>query len=519
MIIKNVETGAEARAKLIKGVNTIANAVGSTLGARGRTVLMESENHTSGIVITKDGISVSKGINLMDPTENLAVMIMREASDKTANSAGDGTTTSMVLAQAIIHAATNLITPEDNVTQVLRDVQEAALRVAEELTEMSTEITSDKLVDVATISANGDAEIGQIIADAYNQVGLSGVVTVENSATAETYSEVVSGMKVDRGFSSKYFVTDHKKQEAVMDKPYILVTDQPVSNINDILPILEFIMQGKRSLLIIGEVEENALNTLNVNKIKSGLRICTIVPPSFGYKRHQIMQDIAIATGAKYFSEQTGDNLLMATIDDCGRADKVVSGRFNTIIFDAEGSGDERVAELQEQLAVETSAHEKDFLKERIANLGGGVGVIKVGANSDIEQKEKKDRVDDAVCAVKAALEEGILPGGGVALKDIAAKLEVTNKGAEILQLAILAPMIKILSNAGIYVEASDFDEGKQLAKEGVGINVATGSYCHMMSVGIIDPTKVSKEALKNSVSVATTLLSTETVITNVRQM
>lgn len=519
MIVKDIVFGEEGRKKLIKGVNIIADAVGSTLGARGRTALIESDQHVGGITITKDGITLAKAINLMDPAENLAVMIMREASEKTANSAGDGTTTSMVLAQAIIHAATNLITPEDNVTQVLRDVQEAALRVAEELTEMSTEITSDKLVDVATISANGDAEIGHIIADAYNQVGLSGVVTVENSATAETYSEVVSGMKVDRGFSSKYFVTDHKKQEAVMDKPYILVTDQPVSNINDILPILEFIMQGKRSLLIIGEVEENALNTLNVNKIKSGLRICTIVPPSFGYKRHQIMQDIAIATGAKYFSEQTGDNLLMATIDDCGRADKVVSGRFNTIIFDAEGSGDERVAELQEQLAVETSAHEKDFLKERIANLGGGVGVIKVGANSDIEQKEKKDRVDDAVCAVKAALEEGILPGGGVALKDIAAKLEVTNKGAEILQLAILAPMIKILSNAGINVEASDFDEGKQLAKEGVGINVATGSYCHMMSVGIIDPTKVSKEALKNSVSVATTLLSTETVITNVRQM
>lgn len=519
MIVKQVESGLTARQKLINGVNTLADAVGSTMGARGRTVLMESEQHVGGVVITKDGVSVSKGINLLDPTENLAVMIVREASEKTANVAGDGTSQTVVLAQAIIHAATNLITPEDNVTQVLRDVQEAALRVAEELTAMSTEITSDKLVDVATISANGDTEIGQIIADAYNQVGLSGVVTVENSATAETYSEVVSGMKVDRGFSSKYFVTDHKKQEAVMDKPYILVTDQPVSNINDILPILEFIMQGKRSLLIIGEVEENALNTLNVNKIKSGLRICTIVPPSFGYKRHQIMQDIAIATGAKYFSEQTGDNLLMATIDDCGRADKVVSGRFNTIIFDAEGSGDERVSELQEQLAVETSAHEKDFLKERIANLGGGVGVIKVGANSDIEQKEKKDRVDDAVCAVKAALEEGILPGGGVALKDIAAKLEVTNKGAEILQLAILAPMVKILSNAGINVKPSDFDEGKQLAKEGVGINVATGSYCHMMSVGIIDPTKVSKEALKNSVSVATTLLSTETVITNVRQM
>jgi chaperonin GroEL len=517
MIVKNVETGTVAREKLIKGVNIIANAVGSTLGAQGRTVLMESEHHTAGIIVTKDGVSVSKGINLLDPTENLAVMIMREASEKTANSAGDGTTTSMVLAQAIIHAAMGTLTKEDNTTQVLRDVQSAALKVAQELTAMSTEITSDKLVDVATISANGDIEIGKIIADAYNQVGLSGVVTVESSATAETYAEVISGMKIDRGFASKYFVTDHKKQEAVMDKPYILVTDQPVTNINDILPILEFIHHGRGSLIIIGELDENALNTLNVNKIKSGLKVCTIIPPSFGYKRHQIMQDIAIATGAKYFSEQTGDNLLMATIDDCGRASKVVSSRFNTIIFDAEGAGDERVQELHEQLDVETQPTEKEFLKERIANLGGGVGVIKVGANSDIEQKEKKDRVDDAVCAVRAALEEGILPGGGVALKDIAANLVVDNKGTEILQMAMLSPMIKILSNAGIDVDGRDFDENKQLAQEGIGINVATGAYCHMMSVGIIDPTKVTKEALKNAVSVATTLLSTETVITNIR--
>ena len=517
MIVKDIVFGSEGRQKLIKGVNTIANAVGSTLGARGRTVLIESEQHVGGITVTKDGVTVAKSINLMDPAENLAVMIMREASEKTANSAGDGTTTSMVLAQAIIHAATGLIEPSDNITQVLRDVQEAAHVVADELTAMSTEITPEKLVDVATISANGDKEIGKIIADAYNQVGLSGVLTVGSSETEDTYAEVVSGMKIDRGFNSKYFVTDHKKQEAVLEKPYILVTDQPITNLNDILPILEFIHQGRHSLLIIGELDENSLNSLNVNKIKSGLKVCTIIPPSFGYKRHQIMQDIAVATGAKYFSEQTGDNLMMASIDDCGQAGKVVSGRFNTIIFDAIGDGEIRVQELHEQMTVESQATEKDFLKERIANLGGGVGIIKVGANSDIEQKEKKDRVDDAVCAVKAALEEGILPGGGVALKDIAANLDVANKGTEILQLAMLAPMIKILSNAGISVDGSDFDKDKQLSKEGVGINVANGATCHMMSVGIIDPTKVTKEAIKNAVSVATTLLSTETVITNIR--
>ena len=517
MIVKDIVFGSEGRQKLIKGVNTIANAVGSTLGARGRTVLIESEQHVGGITVTKDGVTVAKSINLMDPAENLAVMIMREASEKTANSAGDGTTTSMVLAQAIIHAATGLLEPSDNITQVLRDVQEAANVVADELTAMSTEITPEKLVDVATISANGDKEIGKIIADAYNQVGLSGVLTVGSSETEDTYAEVVSGMKIDRGFNSKYFVTDHKKQEAVLEKPYILVTDQPITNLNDILPILEFIHQGRHSLLIIGELDENSLNSLNVNKIKSGLKVCTIIPPSFGYKRHQIMQDIAVATGAKYFSEQTGDNLMMASIDDCGQAGKVVSGRFNTIIFDAIGDGEIRVQELHEQMTVESQATEKEFLKERIANLGGGVGIIKVGANSDIEQKEKKDRVDDAVCAVKAALEEGILPGGGVALKDIAANLEVANKGTEILQLAMLAPMIKILSNAGISVDGSDFDKDKQLSKEGVGINVANGATCHMMSVGIIDPTKVTKEAIKNAVSVATILLSTETVITNIR--
>jgi chaperonin GroEL len=517
MIVKDIVFGSEGRQKLIKGVNTIANAVGSTLGARGRTVLIESEQHVGGITVTKDGVTVAKSINLMDPAENLAVMIMREASEKTANSAGDGTTTSMVLAQAIIHAATGLLEPSDNITQVLRDVQEAANVVADELTAMSTEITPEKLVDVATISANGDKEIGKIIADAYNQVGLSGVLTVGSSETEDTYAEVVSGMKIDRGFNSKYFVTDHKKQEAVLEKPYILVTDQPITNLNDILPILEFIHQGRHSLLIIGELDENSLNSLNVNKIKSGLKVCTIIPPSFGYKRHQIMQDIAVATGAKYFSEQTGDNLMMASIDDCGQAGKVVSGRFNTIIFDAIGDGEIRVQELHEQMTVESQATEKEFLKERIANLGGGVGIIKVGANSDIEQKEKKDRVDDAVCAVKAALEEGILPGGGVALKDIAANLDVVNKGTEILQLAMLAPMIKILSNAGIEVTGSDFDKDKQLSKEGVGINVANGATCHMMSVGIIDPTKVTKEAIKNAVSVATILLSTETVITNIR--
>lgn len=513
MIVKEIIFGEEGRRKLISGVDKIANAVGSTLGARGRTALIESEQHVGGITVTKDGVTLAKSINLMDPAENLAVMIMREASEKTANSAGDGTTTSMVLAQAIIHEAMSQIEPSDNLTQVLRDIQEASIEVLEKLDEMSVEITDDKLESVATISANGDTDTGAIIADAYSKVGLTGVVTVEPSKDALTYSEIINGMKIDRGFTSKYFVTDHKKQECVLDDPYILVTDQTISHINDIFPILEFVFQENKSLLIVGELEENALNTLNANKIKSKLKVCTIVPPQFGYKRHQLMQDIAHAVGAKYFSEQTGDNLAMVSIDDLGRAKKVISGRFNTLIREPGGLVEERVADLQDQLRVEPSEIEKSFLKERIANLGGGVAVIYVGAQSDIEQKEKKDRVDDAVCAVRAALEEGILPGGGVALKDVAIEMEGKNKGENILRHSMFAPINKILSNAGV----DRNDTGFEMMKGGIGMNVVNMAICNMMDIGIIDPTKVTKEAVRNAVSVATTLLSTDTVITNIR--
>jgi chaperonin GroEL len=307
-------------------------------------------------------------------------------------------------------------------------------------------------------------------------------------------------------------VTDHKKQECVLDDPYILVTDQPISHINDIFPILEFILEGNKSLLIIGELEENALNTLNANKIKAKLKVCTIMPPQFGYKKHQLMADIAHATGAKYFSEQTGDNLAMVSIDDLGRAKKIISGRFNTLIREPGGLVDERTADLQEQLNVETSAIEKDFLKERIANLGGGVAVIYVGAQSDIEQKEKKDRVDDAVCAVRAALEEGILPGGGVALKDISISTKINNKGTAILMVALMSPMMRIIQNAG-----GSLEDVTEFNKEGVGVNVVSMAKANMMDIGIIDPTKVTKEAVRNAVSVATTLLSTDTVITNIR--
>ena len=513
MIVKQIQSGDEARKKLLAGVDAMCDAVGSTLGARGRTVLIESEQHVGGITVTKDGVTVSRAINLMDPAENLAVMVIREACEKTATTAGDGTTSTAVLAQAIMHNAIKQISNQDNQTQVLRDIVIASQRVLKELDLMSVKVSPEKLLSIATISANGDETIGEIIAHAYEQVGLSGVVTVEQSKNWQTYSQIVNGMKIDRGFQSKYFVTDHQKQEVVMRKPYILVTDQEISNINDIVPILEFMHADQtRCLLIVGEVSEAVLATLNMNVVKKVFNVCTIIPPNFGYKRQQLMQDIAISTGAKYFSEATGDMLSMVSIDDLGRAEKVVSGRTNTLIFDAEGEVEARAQELQEQLTVEESEIEKEFLKERIANLGGGVAVIYVGANSDIEMKEKRDRVDDAVCAVRAALEEGVLPGGGVALKDIATSYKMVTKGDMILMRSMVAPIEKILANAGM--DSQGYSDGK-----GMGTNVVTEQVCNMLEAGIIDPTKVVKESLKNAVSVATTLLSTNTVVTNQRAL
>lgn len=521
MIVKNVEFGADAREKLVSGIDIIANAVKSTLGARGQTVLIESDQFTHGIHVTKDGVSVARSIVLDDPTQNLAVQMVREASERTATAAGDGTTTSVVLTQALIHGYQQFIKPEDNPTKVLREVKDLAVAVGQALDEMAIPVTDESLASVATISANNDPELGQIIADAYTMVSKDGVVTVEASQSAETYSEVVSGMKLSRGYMSKYFITDQKKGEAILDDCYILVSDQEITSLNHIEHLLAPIVQQGKSILIIAELAENALNSLNLNKMKGVIKVCAIVPPSFGANRSDIMEDIAAATGAKYISDETGDNLFTISFADLGHANKVVVAKDSTVIMTDDESQTgvaTRVESIRTKLAEEKNEYVKKHLEERLANLAGGVGVIYVGAQSDVEMKEKKDRVEDAVYATKAAMEGGILPGGGVALLNIAGEMCGCSTSKNILKYAMQQPFNTILANGGY--DANEIKGEIALGYQGqfgYGYDVKEARVGNMIDMGIIDPLKVTKSALENAVSVATTIMSTNCIITNAR--
>ena len=517
MIVKQVSFD---RSKLISGIDTIADAVKSTLGARGQTVLIESEHHVGGLTVTKDGVTVAKSINLLDPTENLAVMMMRQAAETTATAAGDGTTTAIVLAQSLIHRAREAIGKQQNKTTVLREIRSASKEVIDMLRKKSKSVVGKTLHNVATISANNDVELGDIIAEAYDTVGQSGIVTVENSAGADTYCEVVGGMRVNRGYGSKHFVTDTRKDECVLENPYVLLTDQEIPTINSIEHILGPITKGNKSLLIIGNVSPAVMTTLNVNKVKGNIKICVIQPPQFGWKSHELMKDLAVATGGRYMSEDTGDDTQLMQMADLGRVDKAIISQATTVLMkdsddDTSAAIESLVAGLWEQHDEADRQDDKDFCKERMGVLTGGIGVIHVGASSDIEQKEKRDRVDDAVCATRAALEEGILPGGGVALRDCSTKFtmdkDISDEGITaraILSHAMCAPFAQILENGGM--ECS-------LTKGGHGMDVKTGKQGDMMKMGIIDPTKVTISALENAVSVATTILSTNAIITNIR--
>jgi len=510
MIVKEIEFNQD---RLMSGVRKIAKAVKSTLGPMGQTVLIESENHTRGIVVTKDGVTVAKSIVLDDPIENLAVTMMKEASEKTANSSGDGTSTSVVLAEAIIDAYT--AEGIENDPSVLREIAVVSKEIIKDLSDMAVPVTNDSLLDVATISANNDKEIGEIVADAYIKVGKDGAVTVENSSTSMTYSEVVNGMRIKRGYSSKYMVTDEKRQEAVLENPYILISDQEIASLQSIEHILAEVHRQNRSILIISEMGENALNSLNLNKMKGVLKVAVILPPQFGYKKQDLMSDLAIATGGKYITDDTGDDFSLMTISDLGQANKVVVGKdASVVILKDSASSKARIDEIKGMTTDDAA-----FKEERIANLAGGVAVIYVGASSDIEQKEKKDRVDDAVCATKAALEEGILPGGGYALLSIVEKMWNKDKHSvarKIMAAAIVAPFYIILENAGINADSADIIR-EQFIQNGLGYNVKTASTGDLKEMGVIDPSKVTKNALENAVSVSTTILGTNCIIYNMR--
>mgnify|MGYP000046870598 CR=1 FL=1 len=502
----------EGRDKLISGITKISKAVKSTLGPLGKTVVIESQTHTRGLTVTKDGVTVAKAINLQDPVENLAVRMVKEAADRTATSAGDGTTTAIVLTEAIVLEGMRVIkeNPSINVTELTRNMNKIADQVIYKLSKRAKKVTGRTLKDVATISANNDRDTGLLIADVYKQVGKDGVVTVESSQTDRTYFEVTNGIKIDRGFTSRLFINNQKNDECVLDDVYILATDLDISNILSIENVLKPIIQQGKKLLIIGNCSENVINTLGMNVVKNGLKICNIVPPQFGYKTKELMSDIAMSVGAKYFSDATGDDLSLITMADLGHAQKVVVSVDKTVIVRDEGRSEivsERIKELKEADERSTQKNDKDFLKERIASLSGGIGVVFVGGDSDIEQKEKHDRVEDAVCAVRSAIEDGILPGGGAALLFESYALDEDSFEEKIMRFALMSPFKQIVDNAGKMYPA-------KINEFGEGYNVKTGEYGNMYKMGVIDPAKVTKNALKNAVSVATTILTTNAIVT-----
>jgi chaperonin GroEL len=515
MIVKEIHFGDDGQKKLKSGIKKIAGAVKSTLGARGRTVLIESENHVGGITVTKDGVTVAKSINLYDPTENLAVIMMRQAADKTATVAGDGTTTSIVLAEAIIDAADKYVNPEHNVTEVIRKINGITKNVVSNLEKRSKKVSGRRLYDVASISANNDTEIGKMIGDAFSEVSL---VTVENSMNSETRVEIINGMRIERGYTSPYFVTDQKKQECVLDNPYVLICDHEINNISNLEKILAPIVSQGKSLLIIGNIGPNALQTLNVNVYQGKIKACNIMPPSFGYRQKDLLKDLAVALGGTYFSEDTGDDLSIINLVDLGKASKVIVTKDMTVFMhnaDVKEEIDNHIIELKAMVDQTDDKIDREFLRERIANISGGIGVIYVGAQSDIEQKEKRDRIDDAVYAVMAALEEGILPGGGIALAECASLIDDSDDVAsKIMYDALIAPFNQILINAGKNPKSIALN---MFENKGWGYDVKNEKAGDMIKMGIIDPTKVTKNALLNAVSVATTIMSTNAIITNIR--
>ena len=542
-IPKDLHFDEAAREKLISGISKISNAVKSTLGPQGQTVLIESAEHTQGLTVTKDGVTVAKSIFLIDPVENLAVRMMKQASEKTANTAGDGTTTAIVLTEALVKAGQSFITKEDNLIQVVREIRAAGEDLLKKIKDKAVEVTDEMLIDIATISANNDKEIGEIIAKAYKEVGKDGIVTVERSQTDKTYAEVTNGIKVDRGYTSTMFINDQRKDECVMDGVKVLLCDTEITNILQIENILKPIINAGEKLLIIGNCSTNVINTLAANVQRNGLQFCNIMVPSFGYKSHELMQDIAFSVGAKYFSEKTGDDLSLIRTEDLGVADKIIVGKDSTIIIknsEITKEIEDRVSELKEQQKLLTAKHERDFVNERIASLIGGIGCIQVGATSDIEQKEKFDRVDDSVCAVRSALQEGIVAGGGLLLYDFARHfgcdcedayhetLEEDQVAEMIMREALKAPLRQILINAGldekeimkeIYTPEmiGDDDNAPEDIVNTKGYNVVHKEYGDMFEMGVVDPAKVTKNALLNAVSVATTILTTNAIITHAR--
>ncbi len=522
MSAKEVLFDVKAREKLSRGVDKLANAVKVTLGPRGRNVVLEKSFGAP--VITKDGVTVAKEIELEDKFENMGAQLVKEVASKTSDVAGDGTTTATILAQSIYHEGTKLVAAGRNPMSVKRGIDKAVDALVEELAKIAKPTRDQKeIAQIGAISANSDTEIGDIIAEAMAKVGKDGVITVEEAKGMETTLDTVEGMRFDRGYLSPYFVTNAEKMICEMDNPYILCTEKKISNMKDMLPVLEQVAKVNRPLVIIAEdVEGEALATLVVNKLRGTLQVVAVKAPGFGDRRKAMLQDIATLTGGKVASDDTGTKLENMTLNDLGTAKRVTVDKDNTTIVDGAGKPDEikaRIKQIRAQIEDTTSDYDREKLQERLAKLTGGVAVVKVGAATEIEMKEKKDRVEDALNATRAAVEEGIVPGGGTALiraEVVLDGLKTANDdelaGVGIVRRAIEEPLRQIAHNAGY--EGSVVVEKVRAGKEGYGFNAATGEYEDLNKAGVIDPKKVTRTALQNAASVASLLLTTECAVT-----
>ena len=524
---KVISFNIDARDQLKKGVDELANAVKVTLGPKGRNVIIEKKYGAPHI--TKDGVTVAKEIELEDSVQNLGAQLVKEVASKTGDDAGDGTTTATVLAQAIVGVGLKNVTAGANPMDLKRGIDKAVAKVVESIKAQAQEVGDnyDKIEQVATISANNDAVIGKLIADAMKKVSKDGVITIEEAKGTDTTIDVVEGMQFDRGYISPYFVTNTEKMEVEMEKPFILIHDKKISNLKELLPVLEPAVQSGRPLLIIAEdVDSEALTTLVVNRLRAQLKICAVKAPGFGDRRKEMLEDIAVLTGGIVISEEKGIKLESATIEMLGTAERITVSKDNTVIVNGSGAKENimaRVAQIKSQIAATSSDYDREKLQERLAKLAGGVAVLYVGAASEVEMKEKKDRVDDALSATRAAIEEGIVPGGGVtyiraisALEGLKGECDDEQTGIEIVKRAIEEPLRQISTNAG--KEGAVIVQKVREGEGDFGYNARADRFENMLAAGVVDPAKVTRVALENAASIAGMFLTTECVITDKKE-
>ena len=509
MIVKNLNFGDTAREQVFKGITKLTQAVSSTLGASGKCVLLEDA--TGKPIITKDGVTVADSVILLDPVENMGATLLKEAARKTVQQAGDGTTTATVLAHAILREAYK-VADKTNSRVLKEGINSAVEKVVKYLESISVSVEGDMIDHIATISTNNDPELGKLIADAFRAVDLTGVVMMEPSAIGKTEIKLVEGAQYEKGLTNRHFITNAENQSAELENPLVLLVESKIDSIRQIQTVLEYVIKNNKPLLIIGDVEKGVLSALAMNKIKGNIKINVVDAPTYGVNRKQLLDDLSLLTSATIINEDLGDDLDLIKVEYLGKCVKSITTENETIlqVKDTSDEVKEVIQEIKNKLTKKNTANEVVKLEKRLAMLAAKIAIVKVGANSDIELKEKQDRVEDAICATKAAIKEGIVPGGGVALLNAALKIKEKNVGEEVLGRAILSPYKTILTNAG-------YEEYRISGADGEGIDVVTGNMVKMIDSGIIDPLLVTKSALQNAASVATTILSTDCVINNIR--